>query len=77
MSDYGFDDNGLMFQEYGIEQIESMYEAFKDDFDENGLPLPNEEYDYAGTQLAEIMYNYTRYLKDKAQAEKKKDENTK
>lgn len=78
LSDYGFDENGLMFQEYGLEQIASMYEAFKDDFDENGLPLPNEEYEYAGTQLAEIMYNYTRYLKDKAQAEKKKeDENIK
>lgn len=78
LSDYGFDENGLMFQEYGLEQIASMYEAFKDDFDENGLPLPNEKYEYAGTQLAEIMYNYTRYLKDKAQVEKKKeDENIK
>lgn len=70
LSDYGFDENGFMFQEYGIEQIKLLYEAFKDDFDENGLPLPNEENDYAGTQLAEIMYNYTRYLKDKAQSEK-------
>ncbi len=78
MSNYGFDENGLMFNEYGIEQVESLYETFKDEFDENGLPLPNEEYDYAGTQLAEIIYNYTRYLKDKAKIEKqKKDENTK
>ena len=74
MSDYGFDENGLMFQEYGIDQIELIYAAFKDDFDENGLPLPNEKNDYAGTQLAEIMYNYTRYLKDKVQS-KKSNEN--
>lgn len=74
MSDYGFDENGLMFQEYGIDQIELIYAAFKDDFDENGLPLPNEKNDYAGTQLAEIMYNYTRYLKDKSQS-KKSNEN--
>ena len=76
MSDYGFDENGLMFGEYGIEQIESMYEAFKDEIDENGLPLPSS--DLPGTQLAEILYNYTRYLKDKAKIEKNElDENTK
>lgn len=76
MSDYGFDENGLMFGEYGIEQIESMYESFKDEIDENGLPLPSS--DLPGTDLAEMLYNYTRYLKDKAKIEKDKlDENTK
>ena len=73
MSNYGFDENGLMFGEYKIEQIESMYEEFKDEIDENGLPLPDS--DLAGTQLAELLYNYTRYLKDKAKIEK--DENIK
>ena len=71
MQNYGFDKDGLMFGEYGIEQIESMYKAFQDEFDENGLPLPSS--DLAGTQLAEIIYNYTRYIKDKSKSE----ENTK
>ena len=76
MSDYGFDEDGLMHREYGIEQIESMYESFQDEFDENGLPLPSS--DLAGTQLAEIIYNYTRYIKDKSKSEKNtKDQETK
>lgn len=70
MSAYGFDDNGLMLGEYTIEQVKELYEEFKDEFDLDGLPINKE---YIGTELAEIISNYNRYLKDALQIRNERD----
>lgn len=70
MSAYGFDDKGLMLGEYTIEQVKGLYKEFKDEFDLEGL-LINKE--YIGTELAEIISNYTRYLKDTSQIRNARD----
>lgn len=70
MSAYGFNEDGLMLGEYTIEQVQALYEKFKDEFDLNGLPI-NEE--YLGTELGEIISNYTRYLKDTLEMKNERD----